>query len=125
MVLDDHPENYLLNIVYFILIFLVIIFCFTAIYNYHNPLALVIHSQPSISNHSDMTYFPHYVKFHLEPPAEGVIIIVGGQYQQPTDSNSDAVFELVPVVLYSITVPQRNLSFKLYPRDNYYILWSK
>jgi len=89
-----------------------------------------ISAQPTIDK--NMTYMPHYVKFHIYPEQEGIVVRIvslddlslpSGVVHEKTDNNSEIVLSMYSNKKYYIAAPERNISVYIYPkRSEYYLI---
>ena len=95
--------------------------------SFSNTIPVLIIPDENLSVHNDMTYYPHYVKFHIIPEGENISVSIFTSDNIPkktlkTDTNSDVVFEMISVNRYLVSVPERHIAVQIYPYDSEYIL---
>lgn len=87
-----------------------------------------IYINGELPHHDDMTYMPHYVRFHIVPEEPGLAVITkmeGSSYSEiwTTDSNSEIVIEMVSVKRYKVDI--HGHSYFIYPSGSEYTIMTE
>lgn len=106
----------------------IVTLCFSAVLaniQVNTPSAIPhINADPHLN---DIGGMQNIVKIHIHPPQENVCVNIFSDhtytFQEVTDGNGDVVFEMIPDRMYTVSVPERNISVKLYPTENKYVLY--
>jgi hypothetical protein len=104
-----------------LIIFLILIILVGVLYiNYVNH-----EIENKYNEHIDFGYMSHYVKFHITPEQEGIIVVAWATDEFPpttgyTDNNSEIVFPMISSAKYNILIDNNKCSYYIYPSESYY-----